>query len=71
MNFNLKIDPRETKDLTEELPEVVTNMRNRYDAFVATLPPLKPSADYKGRGQTPKGWGWEIGDGKFRTPDIG
>ena len=33
------------------------------DAFVATLPPLKPSADYKGGGQVPKGWGWEIGDG--------
>jgi arylsulfatase A-like enzyme len=62
--FNLKTDPRETKDLAGKLPEVVTNMRNHYDAFVATLPPLKPSADYKGGGQTPKGWGWEIGDGR-------
>ena len=62
--FDLKKDPRETKDLANELPDVVANMRDRYDAFVATLPPLKPSTDYKGGGQVPKGWGWEIGDGK-------
>jgi len=33
------------------------------DAFVATLPPLKPSAEYSGGGHLPKGWGWEIGNG--------
>ncbi|MEO2017868.1 MAG: sulfatase-like hydrolase/transferase [Fuerstiella sp.] len=62
--FDLKKDPRETKDLADKLPKVVANMRQHYDAFVATLPPLKPSADYKGGGQIPKGWGWAIGDGK-------
>ena len=62
--FDLKKDPKEMNDLAEELPDVVANMRGRYDAFVATLPPFKPSADYKGGGQVPKGWGWEIGSGK-------
>jgi arylsulfatase A-like enzyme len=62
--FDLVKDPEERKDLADELPDVVTNMRANYDAFVATLPPLKPSADYKGGGQVPKGWGWEISDGK-------
>ncbi|MBT5830963.1 MAG: sulfatase-like hydrolase/transferase [Candidatus Latescibacteria bacterium] len=61
--FDLIKDPRETKDLAGKLPDVVASMRKQYDAFVATLPPLKPSADYKGGGQIPKGWGWEIGDG--------
>lgn len=62
--FDLRKDPRETNDLSADHPQVVANMRERYDAFVATLPPLKPSADYKGGGQVPQGWGWEIGDGK-------
>ncbi|MGI9264199.1 MAG: sulfatase family protein, partial [Gammaproteobacteria bacterium] len=62
--FDLKKDPQETHDLADELPKVVANMRKRYDAFVATLPPLKPSADYRGGGQVPTGWGWEIGAGK-------
>lgn len=64
--FDLKKDPRETEDLAASHPEVVANMRDHYDAFVATLPPLKPSADYadKPGGQRPKGWGWEIGDGR-------
>ena len=62
--FDLKKDPKETKDLADELPKVVANMRKHYKAFVATLPPLKPSANYKGGGQVPKGWGWEISNGK-------
>ncbi|MGI9473640.1 MAG: sulfatase family protein [Rubripirellula sp.] len=62
--FDLKQDPKETNDLAATLPDVVASMRGKYDKFVATLPPLKPSADYKGGGQVPKGWGWEIGDGK-------
>jgi arylsulfatase A-like enzyme len=62
--FDLKKDPEETKDLAKDLPKVVDNMRQHYDAFVATLPPLKPSADYNGGGQVPKGWGWEIGNGR-------
>jgi hypothetical protein len=39
-------------------------MRKHYDAFVATLPPLKPSTDYKGGGKVEDGWGWMMGDGK-------
>ena len=62
--FDLRKDPRETKDRAASHSEVVANMRERYDTFVATLPPLNPSADYKGGGQVPKGWGWEIGNGK-------
>jgi hypothetical protein len=38
-------------------------MRKQYDAFVATLPLVKPSAEYSGGGHLPKGWGWEIGNG--------
>ncbi|MEO1834086.1 MAG: sulfatase-like hydrolase/transferase [Akkermansiaceae bacterium] len=62
--YDLVKDPKEKKNLADKQPKVVANMRKHYDAFVATLPPLKPSADYKGGGQVPKGWGWEIGDGK-------
>lgn len=61
--FDLRKDPQETKDLAENFPAVVKNMRQHYDTFVASLPPLKPSADYKGGGQVPKGWGWEISKG--------
>lgn len=61
--FDLKNDPKETRDMAEDQPDVVRNMRKHYDAFVATLPPLKPSADYKGGGQVPQGWGWLTGDG--------
>lgn len=62
--FDLKKDPKEKKDMARSFPDVVKKMRRHYDEFVATLPPLKPSADYKGGGQVPKGWGWEIGDGR-------
>ncbi len=61
--FDLKHDPEEWRDLSALNPEIVANMRKHYDAFVATLPPLKPGADYKGGGQVPAGWGWHIGDG--------
>lgn len=50
--FNLCEDPQETKDIASVLPDVVANMREHYDAFVATLPPYKPSADYKGGGKS-------------------
>ncbi|MFT5300717.1 MAG: arylsulfatase A-like enzyme [Mariniblastus sp.] len=62
--FDLKQDPQETKDLAASNPDVVGQMRQQYNAFVATLPPVKHSANYKGGGQVPKGWGWEISDGK-------
>lgn len=61
--FDLKKDPKESDDRAQQHPEVVDQLRRRYDAFVATLPPLKPSADYKGGGQVPKGWGWHYGNG--------
>lgn len=61
--FDLKNDLKETKDLAKNHPQVVENMRKQYDTFVASLPPLKPSADYKGGGQVPQGWGWLTGDG--------
>ena len=61
--YDLKKDPKETKNQAKKQPKVVANMRKHYDAFVATLPPVKHSIDYKGGGQVPKGWGWEIGDG--------
>jgi len=38
-------------------------MREQYDGFVATLPPPERSADYRGGGKVPQGWGWVIGDG--------
>jgi arylsulfatase A-like enzyme len=62
--FDLKNDPKETKNLARDRTQVVDNMRKHYDAFVATLPPLKPSADYKGGGKIEKGWGWIRGDGR-------
>ncbi|MDA0349984.1 MAG: hypothetical protein O3C43_16495 [Verrucomicrobia bacterium] len=38
---------KETKNRATKRPEIVANMRNHYDAFVGTLPPGKPSIDYK------------------------
>ncbi|MGY8693673.1 MAG: sulfatase family protein, partial [Verrucomicrobiia bacterium] len=61
--YDLKKDPKELNNQAINNPEVVDHLRQRYDAFVSTLPPLKPSANYKGGGQVPKGWGWEIGKG--------
>ncbi|MCB1121311.1 MAG: DUF4976 domain-containing protein, partial [Verrucomicrobiae bacterium] len=61
--YDLKKDPKEKKDLADKHPDVVANMRENYDAFVATLPPVKPSADYEGGGIVPKGWGWVISKG--------
>ena len=61
--FDLKNDPKEMKDQAKDHPQVVNNMRKHYDAFVATLPSLKRSADYKGGGKVPQGWGWVTGSG--------
>ena len=58
--FDLKADPEETKDVAKTHSDTIDHMIDRYSAFVATLPPLKPSADYKGGGEVPKGWGWSI-----------
>jgi len=61
--FDLKGDPWESRNRADEYPRVVRQMRKHYDAFVTTLPPLKPSADYKGGGKVEGGWGWVVGDG--------
>ncbi len=61
--YDIHQDPRETTNLAASCPGVVTNMRKHYEAFVATLPPLKRSADYKGGGAVPQGWGWVVSDG--------
>jgi len=61
--YDIKKDPRETTNVAADHPDVVANMRKHYEAFVATLPPLKRSADYSGGGTVPTGWGWVIGDG--------
>ena len=62
--YDIRKDPKEDKNLAVKHPEVVGNMLKHYEGFAASLPPLKPSADYKGGGQVPKGWGWVISDGR-------
>jgi arylsulfatase A-like enzyme len=61
--FDLKNDPEEREDVAKTHPDAMQQMLEHYHAFVAELPPLKPSADYKGGGKAPEGWGWEISDG--------
>ena len=61
--YDLKKDPKEMKNVAGKNAKVVARLRKEYDAFVATLPPLKPSVDFKGGGQVPRGWGWEFGNG--------
>jgi len=58
--FDLKADPREEQNLAEEHSDVVSDMRKRYDAWVATLPAVIPWAkgDGDGGGRTPNGYGW-------------
>ncbi len=65
--FDLKNDPQERKDVADAHPEEVDRMLERYRAFVATLPPLKPSSDYKGGGEVPRGWGWASSNGDQRV----
>ena len=62
--FDLRRDPREERDTAGNHPDVVAAMRARYDAFVAELPPLKPSADFMGNGRGEAGWGWIMGNGR-------
>ena len=57
--FDLKADPKETRDLAEAHANVVAAMRNRYDAWAAQLPPPDTSWQKDGRGgRMPQGWGW-------------
>ncbi len=64
--FDLIADPKEERDLAKEHSEVVRDMRKRYNAWVATLPPVIPMAkgDGDGGGRTPKGYGWATDAGK-------
>jgi arylsulfatase A-like enzyme len=61
--YDLLQDPKEEQDVADTHADVVKNMVTHYDEFVNSLPPLKPSANYKGGGKVPKGWGWQIGTG--------
>jgi len=59
--FDLKADPKETRDLAGAHADVVASMRKRYDAWTAQLPPPDTSCSKKGQGQggrMPQGWGW-------------
>ncbi|MHC4118216.1 MAG: sulfatase family protein [Planctomycetota bacterium] len=62
--FDLKADPREERDLAKKHPEVVSGMRRRYDAWVATLSPVIPmgKGEGTGGGRIPRGYGWATGD---------
>ena len=61
--YDLSQDPKEEQDVADTHAGVVKNMVTHYNEFVDSLPPLKPSANYKGGGKVFKGWGWEIGTG--------
>jgi len=57
--FDLKADPKETRNLAEAHADVVADMRKRYDAWAAELPPPDTSWQKDGRGgRMPQGWGW-------------
>jgi len=57
--FDLKADPKETRDLARAHPDVLASMRERYDAWTAELPPPDTSWQKDGRGgRMPQGWGW-------------
>ncbi|MFC1806590.1 sulfatase [Planctomycetota bacterium] len=59
--FDLRADPKETRDLAKAHADVVASMRKRYDAWAAELPPPDTSCSKKGQGQggrMPRGWGW-------------
>jgi arylsulfatase A-like enzyme len=57
--FDLKADPKETRDLAKIHRDVTASMRRRYDAWTAELPPPDTSWQKDGRGgRMPEGWGW-------------
>lgn len=56
--FDIESDPEEKNNVAQESPDIVEAMRKQYDAFVETLPPVKPSKDYKPAKNTVQGWGW-------------
>jgi len=59
--FDLKADPKETRDLAKVHADVTASMRKRYDAWTAELPPPDTSWNGPGNGgggRMPQGWGW-------------
>ncbi len=59
--FDLKADPKETRDLAKIHADVTASMRKRYDAWTAELPPPDTSWNSHnngGGGRMPQGWGW-------------
>jgi len=57
--YDLKADPKETRDLAKVHADVTASMRKRYDAWTAELPPPDTSWQKDGRGgRMPQGWGW-------------
>jgi arylsulfatase A-like enzyme len=57
--FDLKADPKETRDLSKDHAQVAADMLGRYEAWAAQLPPPDTSWQKDGRGgRVPPGWGW-------------
>jgi len=59
--FDLKADPKETRDLAKIHADVTASMRKRYDAWTAELPAPDTSwngPNNSGGGRMPQGWGW-------------
>ena len=59
--FDLKADPKETRDLAKAHADVTASMQRRYDAWTAELPPPDTSWNDPGSGgggRMPQGWGW-------------
>lgn len=71
--FDLVADPKETRDLADECPGIVRDMRNRYDAWRATLPPVIPfgKEDNDGGGRIPRGYGWATDAERERYTPFG
>jgi len=64
--FDLKSDPEEKRNLAETHPDIVREMRARYDAWHATLAPVIPVAKggrEGGGGRVPPGYGWATLEG--------
>ena len=59
--FDLKADPKETRDLAKARADVTASMRKRYDVWTVELPPPDTSwnsPNNGGGGRMPQGWGW-------------
>ena len=57
--FDLKADPKETRDLSKEYADIAATMQERFQAWAAELPP--PDTSWQnggGGGRMPQGWGW-------------